>query len=150
MFFFFSRSMPGSCEQGRAQKPGVTCVQNGCCEKTSFVKRIHLQNLVGLVGSLPLPFPFFFFPLWKRCGKSNISWRHLFWNHVIACTSKITSLTEMPVMGTCSWSKRDISFPTRCLPAAVQPGSYHKHNLTINPWIRDTHRHRLLKIESAC
>lgn len=148
---FCPNSLSGSYEQGHAQKLVAPYVQNSCCEeKASFVKRIHLQKLLGLAGSLPLPFPFFFFPLWKRCRKSNISWRHLYWNRVTPCTSKITSLTEMPAMGRCSWSKRGTSLPTCCLPAAVQHGSYHKHNLTINLWIRDTHRHRLLKNESAC
>lgn len=61
---FCPNSLPGSYEQGHAQKLVAPYVQNSCCEeKASFVKRIHLQKLLGLAGSLPLPFPFFFPPL---------------------------------------------------------------------------------------
>lgn len=41
-----------------------------------------------------------FFPLQNSYRKSNISWKHLCWNRVIPCTSKITSLTQTPMMGT--------------------------------------------------
>lgn len=144
---FCPNSLPGSYEQGCAQNLGVPYVQNWRCEDKGWFREFICKTYWGWL-ELSLYLFHFFFPLWKRCGKSNISWRHLFWNCVIPCTSKITSLTEMLAMGTCSWSKRDISLPC-CLPAAVQQGSYHRQNVTINLWIRDTHRHRLLRNESA-
>lgn len=47
-----------------------------------------------------------FFPLQNSYRKSNISWKHLCWNRVIPCTSKITSLTQTPMMGTRRQSMR--------------------------------------------
>lgn len=67
---FFPNSLPGSYEQGRAQKLGVTCVRNWCCEKVSFVKENSSAKTSGAGWKSPSTFSLFYFPFGRDVGRA--------------------------------------------------------------------------------
>lgn len=94
------------------------------------------------------------FPLSFSLSEQMQEEQHLPETFMLASRDSLHVQNNLPYTNACDGymplEHEDASLPTCCLPAAVQQGSYHKHNLIVNLRIRDTCRRRLLEEESAC